>query len=108
MWLDTQRYTSDHLLTHCLDFHQKNLLFALGVTPIRLHELLAKDKALSIYGDPAQSFNKYILDDGVPVCVYHSQPICLLSDGDPISFDDLVVKISDFGKGILPLSFDTS
>jgi serine/threonine protein kinase len=82
-----------------VDFHPKNLLLGFGLTPITVRELLAKDNAFSIYGDPAEVYHLYDVGDGVMVRVYVSQPICLFSDGDPLPLDDLVVKIADFGNG---------
>ena len=63
-------------------------------------ELLAKDRSADIYGDPATAFSEYTVDTaGEKIRVYYSQPICILADGDLFSLDDIIVKISDFGKG---------
>jgi hypothetical protein len=107
MWCITQRYALWWLFANVFaDFHPKNFLLGFDSTPLTVKELLAKDKAFSIYGDPAETYSEYNVGDGVMVRVYLSQPICLFSDGDSLPLDDLVVKIADFGKGIL--IFDTS
>ena len=63
-----------------------------------LDEVLAKDKGLSTRGDPAQDFETWNIE-GRPVRIYYSQPICWFDDGEIINLEDVVIKITDFGKG---------
>jgi hypothetical protein len=82
-----------------IDFHPKNFLLSFGCTPLTVRELLARDKAFSIYGDPTEACWE-AESDGVKIRMYQSQPICFFSDGDPLPLQDLVIKVADFGKGI--------
>jgi hypothetical protein len=66
-----------------------------------LPELLARDKSVSLKGDPAKSFIEYGFGTtSEKVRVYYSQPICLLSQGESFSVDAVTAKIADFGKGL--------
>lgn len=59
-------------VTYYSNFHPKNFLLGFGFTPITVQELLAKDKALSVYSDPARSFYEHTLDDVEKVRIYQS------------------------------------
>ena len=82
--------------------HPKHILikFGSGNPFLEDSEVLAKDKALSKYGDPTTGFSTYGLNSGNPFRIYLSQPICWFSDGETFDLKEMVIKITDFGKGI--------
>jgi len=73
-------------------------------------DVLAKDKAFERYGDPANSYSICTVGEnksqgitgGHRVKIYKSQPINFFAEGKLIDLDDMVIKISDFGKGAIP------
>lgn len=67
-----------------------------------VNELLDREGSARIVPDPSKAYADYGLGGEAKreVRIYQSQPLCLLSEGDVCAFEQLTVKISDFGKGL--------
>jgi hypothetical protein len=93
-----------------IDIHPKNFLIKFGAESLTMADVLAKDKAFERYDDPANSYGIYTVGEnkslgikgGQKVKIYNSQPINFFAAGKLIDLDDMVIKISDFGKGAIP------
>lgn len=67
-----------------------------------VNELLDREHSVRIVPDPSKAHVDYSLGGETKreVRIYQSQPLCLLSEGDICAFEQLTVKISDFGKDL--------
>jgi serine/threonine protein kinase len=90
--------------TLTIDFHVKNILVEFKSAPrtITVNGILALDKSGPSQDD--DGLQEPFTDSGVDqvqenVSFYQSEPLCRFSDGESFSLDDIVIKISDFGKG---------
>jgi serine/threonine protein kinase len=85
-----------------LDFHPRNFLLAFKSSEMTVNELLEREHSAGIVPDSSKAYVDYSLGGETKryVRIYQSQPLCLLSEGDLCAFEQLAVKISDFGKGL--------
>jgi hypothetical protein len=83
-----------------IDFHAPNYLITLQSIPTTITELLMKDNAAKSMNSPETDYVEYTnAATGQKNKIYRSQSLDLILDGEVFCLDDIIVKITDFGKG---------